>query len=116
MAAGSHADLEAGLPAVADRRDDIIDRRAARDERGSPIDHGVPDLAMRVVGGVIRLDDLPGEPSDAAQVAAPGKDMPGGTWVSASTLPSESLNQATMPPLASRETPFSVVGPSSPMA
>jgi hypothetical protein len=70
--AGSHADLEVGLPAVADRRDDVIDRRASRDERGSPVDDRVPDLAMGVVGGVIRLDDLPGEPVDAAQVTAPG--------------------------------------------
>ena len=116
MPAGSHADLEAGLPAVADRRDDIIDRRASRDERGSPIDHGVPDLAMRVVGRVIRLDDLPGEPPDAAQVAAPGRAMPGGIWVRARTLPSESMNHATLPPLSSLATPFSVVGPSSPMA
>jgi len=116
MPAGTHPDLEAGFPAVADGSDDIIVRGAASDERRPPIDHRVPDLAMRVVGRVIRLDDLPGKPRDATQVTSPGRAMPGGTWVKARTLPSESLNQATMPPTPLRETPFSVVGPWSPIA
>ena len=51
-----------------------------------------------------------------SQPGRPATSIPGGTWVIARMFSSLSVNQAAAPPLASRATPFSVVGPWSPMA
>ena len=61
-------DLETRIASMADRRRDVVRRRAASDERRPPIDHRVPDLAMVVVGRVAGLDDLAGEAADGRVV------------------------------------------------
>ena len=50
------------LAGEAERLDDVVDVDGPHDERGAAVGHPVPDRASRVVPGVVREDDLAGEP------------------------------------------------------
>ena len=62
VAAAAHRDQELLLAGEAERLDDVVDATGPHDERGAPVGHPVPDRASRVVPGVVREDDLAGEP------------------------------------------------------
>jgi hypothetical protein len=59
--APSDRDEQVVLARELDGLDDIFRRRAARDQRGSAVDHGIPDLAHRVVARVARKKHTPPE-------------------------------------------------------
>jgi hypothetical protein len=46
-----------------DRESDVVDHCAARDRRRALVDHAVPHPARGLVLGVLRRDQLAGEPS-----------------------------------------------------
>ncbi len=75
-----------------------------RDE--TPGDRSGAPAAMQP--GALRFEGV----SSPAQAGRPGIAIPGGSWVMARMLPSESVNHAdALPLVGSRATPFSVVGP-----
>ena len=61
VAAAAHRDGQPGLPREPQRRHHVVGPGAARHQRRAPVDRAVPDLAVLVVGGVARADELPGE-------------------------------------------------------
>src|SRR4029450_5374013 len=59
--AAANGDRHALLARVTDGRDDVGGPRAARDERGPPVDHGVEDRAGLLVALVVFREQLPAE-------------------------------------------------------
>jgi hypothetical protein len=57
-------DLEARLAPEADRRADVRRGGAPRDDRRPAVDDRVPHLAVPVVAGILRSDDLAAEARD----------------------------------------------------
>ncbi len=64
VAAGADRDRQVVRARVADRGGDVLRRDGARDQRGAPVVHGVPDPAQLVVAVVAGPDDLAPEPLD----------------------------------------------------
>src|SRR5258707_12596467 len=75
VSAASDRDLEVAFPGVADGRGDVGLTRRADEQRGSPVEHRVPDASCVLVGLVTRRDDLAGKSIDRLGHARQG--MPG---------------------------------------
>ena len=77
VSTAAYGDRQTAGPPELHAGDDIRNSEAANDHRRMPVDRAVPDLAIRVIARISRVDDVPAEsrPINLLSIRCPGSSL-----------------------------------------